>query len=444
MNQSWIRYLPVVLRKKIEGRTYLQNVVANTGWQFADSILRMGAGLFVGVWIARYLGPAQYGLLSYAVAFSALFLPLTSLGLEEIVARNVIRNPSSQNEILGTAFVLKFIGGMFSFVVPTAYVIFFRSEDSLSQWLVGIFVLGNLFQAANVLESWFNSQLQAKYPALVRSSAFLVCSVIKVVLILADAPLVAFAIVFTLEVGLGTFGLFTVYRSRVGSFLNWRATRSCAALLLHDSWPLLFSIVAISIYQRIDQVMLMDMVGSHEVGIYSVAVRLTEVWVFVPTALFWSVFPSILEAKDVSDALFYERLQKFYNLMVLFSYAIAVPVTFFSHWLVFTLFGEAYSRAGVMLATLIWANVFWNLEMARYAFLNSMNWTRFYLLSVLLACFLNVGLNYVLIPQYGGMGAVVASVCAYWFAAHGSCFLNKKMFKTGHMLSKAIIYPKVW
>jgi O-antigen/teichoic acid export membrane protein len=98
----------------------------------------------------------------------------------------------------------------------------------------------------------------------------------------------------------------------------------------------------------------------------------------------------------------------------------------------------------VLLATLIWANIFWNLEMARCAFLTSMNWNRFYFVTVFLACLLNIGLNYVLIPLYGGLGAVVASISAYWFAAHGSCFLSKKMFRTGYMLSKAIFYPKAW
>lgn len=90
MNQAWTKYLPASLRAKVEGRAYLQNVVSNTGWQFADNILRMGVGLIIGIWVARYLGPAQYGLLSYVLAFGALFLPLTSLGLEEIVVRNIV------------------------------------------------------------------------------------------------------------------------------------------------------------------------------------------------------------------------------------------------------------------------------------------------------------------------------------------------------------------
>jgi O-antigen/teichoic acid export membrane protein len=190
--------------------------------------------------------------------------------------------------------------------------------------------------------------------------------------------------------------------------------------------------------------MIMEMVGSEEVGIYSVAVRLTEVWIFIPTALYLSVFPSILEAKQTSDELYYERLQKFYNLMALVSYAIAIPTTLLSQWIVLTFFGEAYARAGLMLAVLIWSGLFWNLEMARGAFLTSMNWNRFYLLSVFLGCIMNIVLNYFLIPRYGGMGAVVSSLCAYWFAAHGSCFISRKMYRTGFMLSKAVVCPKIW
>lgn len=444
MNQTWTRYLPSFLRTRIEGRHYLQNVISNTGWQFGDNILRMGVGLVIGIWVARYLGPVQYGLLSYALAFGVLFLPIASLGLEEIVVRDTVRDPSSRNEILGSAFVLKLIGGTAAFVMPVASVFLLRPSDSMVLWLVGITAFGNVFQAINIIESWFNSQVQAKYVALARSAAFIACSVIKVALILTGASLIAFAVVATIEVVLFALGLVVAYRVKRGFLMDWRATMACARSLIRDSWPLLFTNISVIIYQRIDQVMLMEMVGSQEVGIYSVAVRLTEVWVFIPTVLFWSVFPSILDAKQISENLFYERLQKFYNLMALIAYTIAVPMTILSQWLVDTLFGAAYSRAGLMLAALIWANVFWSLEMARSAFLTSMNWNRFYLLTVFLACLLNIGLNYVLIPLYGGMGAVIASICAYWFAAHGSCFMFRPLFRTGAMLTKAMLYPRIW
>ena len=56
MNQPWIKYLPSFLRAKFEGRTYLQNVVSNTGWQFADHFVGMGVGLVVvGVFVGKVM-----------------------------------------------------------------------------------------------------------------------------------------------------------------------------------------------------------------------------------------------------------------------------------------------------------------------------------------------------------------------------------------------------
>lgn len=444
MNRTWTRYLPAFIRQKLEGRHALQQAIGNTGWLMFEKILRMAIGLFVNVWIARYLGPDNFGLLSYALAFAALFVPLVTLGLDEIVVRNIVRDPACKDETLGTAFALKLIGGATAFIAATAAAIILRPTDTLSHWLVGIIAAGSLFQSLNIIEIWFNSQLQTKYAVLARNAAFIICSGIRIALILSKASLTAFALVATIETAIGAAGLVIAFRLREEQFRKWHATLATAKNLLRDSLPLIISFISIGIYQRIDQVMLQEMKGSSEVGIYAVAVRLAEVWIFIPNAIYWSVYPSIVKAKEVSDELFYERLQKFYNLVALLSYAIAIPMTLLSQWLVDTLFGEAYSRAGLMVACLIWAHLFTSLEIARSAFLAAMNWYKIYFISVFSGCIMNIVLCYFLIPRYGGMGAVAASIVAYWFAGHGSCFLFKSTFKTGYMMSKAIVYPKIW
>jgi len=431
MNQPWTRFLPAFLREKIEGREYLQNVVSNTGWVFADNILRMGVGLFVGVWFARYLGPGQYGLFSYALAFVTLFSAFSSLGLDDIVVRNMVR-------------VLKLGGSVVTLIAATASIMVLRPTDRLSHWLVGVIAAGSLFQSFNVIEFWFNSRVQAKYTVIARNAAFIICSALKIILIMAKASLIAFALVSSIEIVTVSAGLIIAYRSRGHRIRTWRVSKERARKLFKDCWPLACSTLIIMIYMRIDQVMLGEMIGSEEVGIYSVAVRLAELWTFIPMAIFWSVFPSIVEARAVSDELFYARLQKLYNLMVLVALAIAIPVTLLSSWLVKTLFGVAYSRAGHMLMVLIWANLFMYLEFARSSFLTAMNWTRIYLLTVFMGGILNIILNLFLIPRYGGMGAAVASLIGYWFAAHGSCFLFKPLLRTGIMMTKAIAYPRIW
>jgi len=444
MNQAWIRYLPASLRRKVEGRAYLQNVVSNTGWQFADNIVRMVVGLFVGVWVARYLGPEQFGIFSYALAFAALFASLASLGLEDIVIRDIVRDPGCKDESLGTAFLLQLAGGAVAFVVTMGSILMLRPGDSLSHWVVGIVAMGTIFQAFSVIEFWFHSQVQARYLVVARNVAFLLCSVLKIVLILTGAPLVVFAWVYSLEIAAFAAGLIIAYGSRGHRLREWQASFKRARGLLKDSWPLLFSGIVIMVYLRIDQVMLGEMAGSEEVGIYSVAVRLAEIWMFIPMAIFSSVFPAIVEARAESEELMNQRLQQLYNLMALLAYVVAIPVTLMSDWLVGTLFGEAYARASLMLALLVWANIFTFLEIARSAFLSSMNWTRLHFVTVLLGAAVNIALNYLLIPRFGGNGAVIASLVAYWFAAHGSCFLFRPLFKTGTMMTRAMLYPKIW
>lgn len=444
MNQTWVKLLPGFLRRQVEGRAYLQNVVGNTGWQFGDNLVRMAVGLVIGIWLARYLGPEQFGLFSYALALVALFAALGSLGLDDIMVRDIVRHPEDRHEILGTSLLLRLLGGTISLLAATGTIFLLRPDDGLSQGLVAIIAAGALFQSFHVIEFWFHSQVRAKYAVLAKNSAFLFCSLLKIGLILAAAPLIFFAWVALVEVMLGAAGLVIAYRVKSGSLRDWRVSLKKARKLLHDSWPLMLAGMVVMVYLRIDQVMLGEMAGHQEVGIYSVAVRLAEVWYFIPTAIYWSVFPAIVEARAAGDELFYERLQKFYNLIALAAYAVAIPVALLAQWLVPLLFGADYARAGLMLAVLIWANIFSGLEMARSSFLTVMNWTRLYLLTVALGCVLNIVLNYWLIPLYGGMGAVIASLVAYWFAAHGSCFLFKPLFRTGRMLTRAMIYPRIW
>ncbi len=444
MNPIWLRFLPGPIRAKIEGRGYLQNVMTNTGWLFVDNIIKMTVGLFVGVWVARYLGPNQYGNLSYALAFVALFSTFANLGLNTIVVRDLVRAQSQKDEILGTTFLLKLVGGILAFGLALATITFLRPADRLTRMLVGIIAAGMVFQAGDTIDYWYQSQVQAKFTVWAKNSAFLIISGVKIALILLHASLIAFAWAGLAEIVLGSLGLVLTYTIGKQQIRAWHMSLHMTGKLLRDSWPLIFSGIVSMIYLRIDQVMLGQMASDAEVGIYSAAVRLAEVWYFIPMITVSSVYPSIVEARGKSETLFYDRLQLLYNAMAASGYLIALPVTFLSGWIVHVVFGPAYGRAGDMLAVLIWAGIFVNLGVARSSFLTTMNWTKVHFMTVFFGSIINVVLNILLIPRWGGMGAVIASCAAYWFAAHGACFLYKPMHRTGFMLTKALIFPKVW
>jgi O-antigen/teichoic acid export membrane protein len=430
MSRFWIGILPAFLREKLEGREYLQDVLGNTGWLLADRAVRMAGGVLVGVWVARYLGPTQFGLLSFAIAFVALFSALAGLGLDGIVIRDLVRDPANADEILGTAFVLRLLSGALTFLVVLAAIFLLRPGDTLTCWLVGITAGGMIFSAFDTIDLSFQANVQSRFSVYAKSSAFVLASAAKVGCILAKAPLVAFAAAGFAEILIGSVGLLITYRASGRRVRSWKSEGHTAFRLLMDSWPLILSGFAIMVYMRIDQVMIGEMVGSTEVGVYSVAVQLVEAWYFLPMIVTSSVFPAIVEAREMGESAFYGRLQRLYNLMAFMAYAIALPVTFLAAWVVRLLYGTAYVKAGPMLAVLIWSILFTNLGVARSTFLTTMNWTRVHFLTVALGALINVALNFVLIPAYGGMGAVIASCAAYWFASHGACLVYSPLKKT--------------
>jgi O-antigen/teichoic acid export membrane protein len=444
MNAWWTKYLPEILREWLEGRHELQKTIGNTGWLFAEKILRLGVGLLVNIWMTRYLGPEQFGLLSFATSFVLLFSSIGLLGLDSIVVRNIVRNTSCRDETLGSAFVLKLFGGVAAFVLILASIIILRPGDRLTQLLVGITALGMLFQMFSTIDLWFQSQVQSKYSAYVRSAAFVIVSVTKAVIIILHAPLVAFAWAGVADIVIGSLGLIIAYRTNGLHMKSWRATRAMATELMRDSWPLMFTDILVLIYMRVDKIMIGEMSGNTELGVYSVAVLIAEVLYFIPMVINSSVFPSIVEAKGVSEDFFYTRLQKLYNLMAFLGYAVALPTTFLAGWMIPFMFGAAYSKAGPMLIGLVWAGVFINFMIARSYYLTAMNWTRLHFIIDFFGCVLNVSLNFFLIPRYGGMGAVVASIITYWFVVHGLCFVFKPLNRTGTMMTKALLYPKIW
>ncbi|MDD2852592.1 MAG: flippase [Desulfuromonadaceae bacterium] len=444
MLSPWTKYLPAFIRRKLEDDVHLKDVVKNTGWMMGDKVVRMGIGLLVGVWLARYLGPALYGEFSYALAFALLFSPVAMLGMDEIVIRKLVHDTTKSEEILGTVFFLMLMGGVAVFILAVGAIFLVRPDDTLMHWLVAIIMAGTVLQAFLAIEFWFESQLQWKFTVYAKLTAFLFINIIKIILILTKASLLAFAWAGLSEIFLACVGLIITYRAKGYSLARWSISGSLARELLTDSWPVIFSVFLTSVYLKIDQVMIGNMTGNVGLGLYSAAVRLTEAWNFIPMAICSSVFPAIVAAAKKDELLFLDRMQKLYNLMVLIAYVISIPVTLFADKIVNFLFSSSYKGSGSLLAVLIWSLTFTNLTAARNILVLTKSWLRINLVSTLLGCLLNIALNYALIPTYGAMGATVASLISYWFAVHGTCFIFKPLRNAGWMITKALIYPKIW
>ena len=404
----------------------LNKIIGNLAWLFTDRILRMVLSLLVGVWVARYLGAEKFGIYNYSIAYVALLSTVATLGLDQIVVRDVVREPFNKDKILGTAFALRLLGGIATVFIAVATIAVLRPGDTLTQELVAVIACGTIFQSFDVIDFWFQSQVQSKYVVWAKNAALIASSLIKVLLIQVNASLIWFAWIYSAELAIGALGLVVVYRSTDHSRKTWRYNFDLAGRLLKDSWTLILSGFVIMIYMRIDQIMIGQMIGSEAVGVYSVAVKVSELWYFVPIAVSSSVYPAIIEAKKISEDLYYKRLQKLFTLMTLLAYAVAIIVSLSSEQIVKLLFGDDYAGAGSILVIHIWTGVFVSIGLVRNLWTTTEGLMSFAFASTAIGAGINVVLNIFLIKTYGGIGSAVATVISQAFASYiASCFFPR-------------------
>jgi O-antigen/teichoic acid export membrane protein len=409
----------------------------NTGWLMADKVLRLFVGLFVGVYVARYLGPERFGVLNFAMSFVALFGAFAKLGLDGIVVRNAVQARDRRDELLGTAFGLRVIGGLVLLGVVFG-AIQLTDSDPLTQLIVMIIAAGHVLQAFQVIELYFQSQVMARLASIAGIAGLITSSVIKLALIWSGASLVWFAWVAVVEHGLKGLVLATLYIKQRLPLWHWRFKFSQAKILLRDSWPLILSGLVVMVYMRIDQVMIKMMLDNKAVGNYAAAVRLSEAWYFVPMAITQSLFPAILGAKKHSEKLYYERLQRLYDLMVWLAVAVALPTTFLSGWVVNLLYGPEYAQAGGVLALHIWAGLFVAMGVASGRWLLTENLQIISAKNTALGAVINVVLNFLLLPYIGILGAAFATVISYGFAAYVSLAFYSKTRINFYYLSRSL------
>ncbi len=438
MTQTWIKYLPRSIRMRIEDRPTFRNILDNTGWLFADRIVRMGVGLIVTVWVARYLGPAQFGMYNYAIAFVGLFSVIATLGLDGIVVREIVRDPARKSDILGTTFVLKLTGGAIALVLTVGSISLLRSYDHTMRWLVTIIAAGTVFQAFDTIDLWFQSQTASKHAVSARFIAFVLVSIAKVVLILFHAPLIAFAIAGLFEIITIAIGLVVTYNRNGYSLGTWRAAFPEANRLLRDSWPLIFSGFAVTVYMKIDQIMLGEMIGNESVGIYSAATKISEIWYFIPVAIAASVAPSIIESKNSNETVYYQRLQKTFDFVVVLAYLVALLFTFLAQPIISMLYKHSYDAAGMVLAIHIWAGLFVFLGVVRNIWILAEGLMTISLITTTSGAVMNITLNYFLIPHYGPLGAAIATVISYGFSDYLIFMIVPRFRSIGFVMSKAL------
>lgn len=403
------------------GRAGVRDALRNVSWLTGERVLQLAVGMVVGVWMARALGPDRFGLYSYALALVAVFASAASLGIDAVIVRDLVREPARAGTILATAFRLRAAGaGAVTLVLAVLATALYRHEP-LTLALILLLALATPFKAFDVIDPWFQARTEARPVVRARSAALLIGGLARVaVLLAAGGSLLALAAVEPVVGALGAVLLVRAFRRASAGTPAGRWDRPTAAALLRDGWPMLVAGMGVIVYMRVDQIMLEHLggaAGSHALGLYSAALRVSEATYMLPTVVVTAVFPHVVHSRTEGREVYEARLGRLYALMTAMALAVAVPMTFLAGPLVRLLFGPSYAGAGVILAVHVWTALFafWGVVGTAWAVTEGL--TRITPVRTLQGAAINVGLNLWLIPRYGGLGAAVATLVSQACAA---------------------------
>ena len=401
---------------KITAHIGFKRYALNTGWLVFEKLIRMFSMLFVGIWVARYLGPESFGLLSFAQSLVFLFTAFATLGMDSVVVRELVRNEHLYQKIVGTAFAIKLLGAIL--VIPVvASAAYFISDDFETILVVFILASAIIFQSFNVIDYYFQSKVLSKYVSITNLVSLGISSVIKITLIINNASLSYFAFVAVFDSLVVAIGLIYFFSKRTEhKILQWELDWNTAKWLLLQSWPLMLSGLVVSLYMKVDQVMIKVMIDSEAVGQYAAAIKISEFWYFIPMVILSSFFPAIVNAKKISEELYKRRLLFLYSSMIWLGIAIAIPISFLSESLMQLTFGSQYIESAPILVIHVWTGIFVFLGIAfsKYLVTEGLVMKAFYRTAS--GALVNVIMNIVLIPQYGIIGAAIASLMSQIFA----------------------------
>lgn len=388
-----------------------KKIINNLAWAISGKVVNLVGTLILGIIIARYLGREEYGLMNYIISYAFLFQTLASFGLDHIEVREEAAGTVPYNIIIGTAFWLKIILGIISIFLSIGTAILL-GEDNRTVWLIAMYSCYIVFNSFIVIRNYFTSLVQNKYIVLSEIFRTFVGIAIKLALWLMQCPLEWFVVAFAFDYVLLAGGYISSYRKKIGRVKEWQFNMSYARFMMKESFPLLLTNAAVIIYQRIDQVMIGQMVSKSDVADFSIAAKFVEVMIFIPATLTHTISPVLVQLLKQDRKAYMAKVQQFMNLSLWICILCSILVSVISYWVVLYTFGEMYLPAAAILQVL-------SFKMASVALSNAggtmviverlQKWVFF---RDILGCVVCVTLNWLLLPRYGAIAAAFVAIAA--------------------------------
>ncbi|HPM49012.1 MAG TPA: flippase [Methylotenera sp.] len=404
-----------------------------------ENLIRLTAVAAVSFWIARHLGPSQFGILNFASALVAIFLSVATMGFDTPVILRLTQT-ERPGEVLGTVLFIRTLAGLLLLLLAVGLIFSLKQNEPTTLWVSVIVSLSIFVNAPTIFDYWFKANTSAFLPATARTLGTLLAVAAKVICIVMGLGVVALAWTITLEALLTSIGLIGVYlyATKRLTLNRLSVNQKLAKLLIVESWPYLLSAVAVVAYMKIDVVMLGYLSTNTETGIYSLAQKLSEVLYMVPIVLIDSAYPALAKRFLDSEQNDSKHGQMLFDLAVGGSLIATIVSVLLARPVIEFVFGESYQSSIQIFYLHAWSCVAIAMNTARHRWFAAIGLQRYAPIVTVLGLFVNVLMNLALIPSLGAMGAAITTVASYFISGYLASFMFYELREIGWMQTRAL------
>lgn len=423
--------------KSLQNNQGFMKYFKNTSWLIAEKIIRMILGFFILIALTRYLGAENFGILSYSQSFVGIFIAFATLGIDMILVRELTKKIYKTDELIGTATIMKLIASIIAIFI--IFTINFTISDNQVVLITNIIAFTLIFQSFNTIDTYFQANVISKYSVILNLTAFISSSIIKLLLIYFELDLIYFAYALVFDSLIIAIGYLYIYIRQKRHIISLRYNKDIAVYFIKNGWPLMLVALAAFIYTRTDQIMIKHLIDNEAVGNYAAAIRVSELFYFIPGLIAQSIFPKIIGMKNKSEVEYLKLLEKLYKLLVWITIPVSLGLFIFSDLIVDILYGKQYVYASGILSILAFAIIFNAIGTITTKILYAEHYERKYLYRSILGVFVNIGLNFWLIELYGVKGAAVATLTTLFIIYYIYDILDKDLYKFYYLKIKCFI-----
>jgi len=387
----------------------IQRIAKNTIVLIIGDLATAVIGFFFIIYVARYLGTEGFGVLSFALAFTAIFNVLTDIGLSTLTTREVARKKSLTRKYLGNIFTLKMILAVttFGLIALVINLMDYPAETVNVVYLIAISVFLSSFNL--MFYSIFHGFEKMEFVTIGKILQSAMLLTITLIAITQGAGIITIALIY-LEANLISLIYSFIISALKFAKPSLRFDVSFWKETLWKAWPFGLTLAFSAIYYWIDSVMLSMMAGEEAVGWYNAAYRMVLALLFIPSAYCRSIYPVMsryfISAKNSLSF----ALEKSVKYMIIIAVPICIGTTLLAKDLILLLFGNEYYSSILALQILIWTALFIFISTVFTYLFNSIDKQAIVTAVSGSGALLNISLNWILIPRYSYAGAGIATV----------------------------------